>query len=137
MSKPDQILCEVCHERPATHHVCNANTGKSSDLCAECFETSAPPEVLQSSIEVRDAHCQYCGGQPCAGGTDFIALTVGIQQTKFMCFPCTQEYYRYIQQEMSRDHEGLSQQQQLEEIRKVRDRADAHMKQWVSERGSR
>jgi hypothetical protein len=137
MTTPEQILCEVCHERPATHHVCNANTGKSSDLCAECFETSAPPEVRQSAAEMHAAHCQYCGSQPCAGGTDFLAQITGVQQTKFMCMPCTQEFYRYIRQDMPQEAAGLSQQEQLTEIRTLRDRADAHIKQWVSKRGSR
>jgi hypothetical protein len=45
MAKTERILCEVCHERLATCHICNGNTGKSSHLCAECFETSAAPEV--------------------------------------------------------------------------------------------
>ena len=133
MPTPAQ-LCEVCHERRATNHVCYAGTGKSSDLCDECFQASAPPELRESAAGVREAHCQYCGGQPCAGGTDFLALTAGVQQMKYMCMPCTQEYLCYAQQEM----QGLSaespQEEQLAAIRRLQDSADAHMRKWVSER---
>ncbi len=84
---------------------------------------------------VRDARCEYCGGQPCAGGTDFLALTTGVQKMKFMCMPCTLEFQRYSQQQLEALPDGLSQPEQLDAIRALRDRADAHMKQWVSQRG--
>ena len=137
MSKPDQILCEVCHERPATHHICYGGTGKSSDFCGECFQASAPPDIIQSAQAARDAHCQYCGGQPCAGGTDMFALMTGVQKSKYMCMPCSMEYHRFIQRQLSPDASGLSQQEQLALLRKLDRDADEHMKRWVSERGSR
>jgi protein-arginine kinase activator protein McsA len=137
MTTPEQILCEVCHERPATHHVCNANTGKSSHLCAGCFEASALPEVGRFSAATRDAHCEYCGGQPCAGGTDFLALVTGVQKLKFMCMPCSMEHNRYVRQQLQQDASGLSQQEQLVLLRKLDEEANKHMKQWVSERGLR
>ena len=116
--------------------MCYGGTGKSSHLCDECFESSAPPEVRDSAAAVRDAHCQYCGDQPCAGGTDMFALITGVQKSKYMCMPCSMEYHRFIQQQLSPDAPGLSQQEQLTAIRRLLDEADAHMKQWVSERGS-
>lgn len=136
MSTSGQILCEVCHERGATHHICYAGTGKSSNLCEECFQASAPPDVLHCAAAVRDAHCRYCGGQPCAGGTDMFALITGVQKSKYMCMPCSMEYHRFLQQQLSPDASNLAQQAQLDVIRKLLDEADAHMKQWVLERGS-
>jgi hypothetical protein len=91
--------------------------------------------VRQFSAAVRDAHCQYCGGQPCAGGTDILALATGVQKLKFMCMPCSMEHNRYVQQQMQRDVSGLSQHQQLVLLRKLDEEADQHMKQWISERG--
>jgi len=136
MSKPGQILCEVCHERPATHHICEGGTGKSSEFCDECFQSSAPPEIIQSALETRDAHCQYCGGQPCAGGTDFLALITGVQKMKFMCMPCSMEHNRFLQQQLQPDASRLSQQEQLALLRKLDRDADEHMKKWVADRGS-
>jgi hypothetical protein len=133
MTTPGQTICEACGKRPATHHICYAGTGKSSDLCGECFEASAPPEVRESAAAVRDAHCQYCGGQPCAGGTDMFSLITGAQRSKYMCMPCSMEYHRFLQQQFSPDASGLSQQEQLAVIRTLVDQADAHMRQWVSE----
>ena len=136
MTTSKETVCEVCHERRAIHFVSYGSTGKSSHLCDECFASSVPPEVRASAAAVREAHCQYCGGQPCAGGTDMFALITGVQKSKYMCMPCSMEYHRYIRQQLSPDASGLSQQEQLAVIRKQLDEADAHMKEWVSERGS-
>jgi hypothetical protein len=131
-----QILCEICHERPATNHICNGNTGKSSDFCAECFESSAPPEMRQSFAEMRGAHCQYCDGEVFMGGTDTDALMFGVQQMKYMCKSCFFEHHRYRQQELRRISPTLSQEEQMESLRTLNIAADQHMKKWVSERDS-
>jgi len=134
MDKCEQTICDACGERRATHFVCYGGTGKSSHLCGECFESSAPPDIRESAAAVRDAHCQYCGGQPCAGGTDMFALITGVQKSKYMCMPCSTEYNRVLQQQLSPDDSGLSQQEQIAVIQTLLDEADAHMKQWVSDR---
>jgi DNA-directed RNA polymerase subunit RPC12/RpoP len=136
MSQSQQKLCDACHERLATAHICYGNTGESRDLCDGCFEASAPEELRQSAAAVRTAHCQYCGGQPCTNGSDFLAIAMGIQQTRYMCTLCTQEFSRFPQQELKRAPAGLSQAEQLAAIGALCDKADAHMKQWVSQRGS-
>ena len=131
MSKPHQIVCEVCHERPATQHVCNGGTGKSSEFCEECFRSSAPPEISQLAAEFLAARCQYCGSQPIMGGTDFLGLITGVQKMKFMCLPCSMEHNRFAQQQLQPDSSGLSQQAQLDLLRKLDREADEHMKRWV------
>jgi protein-arginine kinase activator protein McsA len=136
MAAPTDIICEVCHERLATHFVSYGSTGKSGHLCDECFGSSVPPEVRDRSAAVREAHCQYCGSQPCTGSGDMFALITGVQKSKYMCIPCSMEYHGFIQQHLSPEASSLSQQEQLTVIRKLLDEADAHMKQWVSEKGS-
>lgn len=131
-----KILCEVCHERPATKHICDGNTGKSSDFCAECFESSAPPEARQSLAEMRETRCEYCDGKAFSGGTDTIALMFGIQRKKYMCISCNSEHLRYMQQELRRISPTLSQEEQMESLRQLNNAADEHMKKWVSERDS-
>jgi hypothetical protein len=51
--------------------------------------------------------------------------------------PCTLEYQRFVQQHLSPDDDGLSQQEQLTVIRELLAEADAYMMQWVLDRGSR
>jgi hypothetical protein len=109
---------------------------KSRDLCVECHEASSPEAKAYAAAQ-RGAHCQYCGGQPCAGGTDFLALVTGVQKLKFMCMPCSMEHNRYVGDQLQRDASGLSQEEQLALLRELDQDADEHMKQWVSERGSR
>ena len=133
MVTPERV-CEVCHGRPATNYVCEPHLGRSRDLCDECFQASAPLELRESAAAVRAAHCQYCGAQPCAGGTDFLAQSIGVQRTKYMCMPCTQEYLRYTQGQMQHLPAASPQQEQLAAIRRLLDAADTHMKIWVSER---
>jgi len=65
------------------------------------------------------------------------ALITGVQKSKYMCMPGSMEYHRFIQRQLSPDASRLSQQEQLAVIRKVLDEVDVHMKQWISERGSR
>lgn len=108
----------------------------SKDLCVECHKASSP-EAREFSAVQSDAHCEYCGGQPCAGGTDFLAMATGVQKFKFMCMPCSMEHNQYVQQQLQQEALSLSQQEQLALLRKLYDEADEHMKQWVSKRGSR
>src|SRR5438034_622836 len=114
------MLCESCHQREATCHV-TAILGdviQKRDLCPECFEASSPNATGFASAQ-RDARCEYCGGQPCAGGTDFLAMVTGVQKLKFICMPCSVERNRYIQEALQQDALGLSQHEQLALLRKL------------------
>lgn len=132
------MLCDSCHKRPATYHVVTIvdDAQQTRDLCSECHEASSP-EARELADGQRDARCEYCGGQPCAGGTDFLALVTGVQKLKFMCMPCSMEHSRYVQQQLQQDAPGLTQEEQLALLRKLDKDADTHMKQWFSERDSR
>ena len=131
------MLCDNCHQREATCHVCAIEGGvmTSRDLCIECHEASSP-EAGEFAAAQREARCEYCAGQPCAGGTDFLAMVTGTQKLKFMCMPCSMEHNRYVQQQLQQHTPGLSQQEQLVLLRKLDQEADKHMRKWVSERGS-
>src|SRR5579862_5904557 len=114
------MLCESCQKNEATCHVCTIIDGisRSRDLCVECHEASSP-EAREFSAAQKAAHCEYCGGQPCAGGTDFLALVTGVQKLKFMCMPCSMEHNRFVQQWLRPEASGLSQQEQLALLRKL------------------
>ena len=131
------MLCESCHKNEATCHVCTIVNGvsQSRDLCIECHEASSL-ETRALTETARNARCEYCGGQPCAGGTDFLAIVTGIQKLKFMCMPCSMEHNRYLQEQLAHGASELGQIEQLAFIRKVSAQADEHMRRWVSERGS-
>lgn len=130
------MLCDNCHQREATCHVCavEGDVMTSRDLCVECHEASSP-EAREFSAAQRDACCEYCGGQPCAGGTDVMALMTGVQKLKFMCMPCSMEHNRYVQQQLQPEVSGLSQQEQLALLQKLDSEADEHMRRWVLEGG--
>jgi len=113
-----------------------AGVSLSRDVCMECREVISP-EARESSTAQPNARCEYCGGEPCAGGTDFLVMVTGVRKLRFMCMPCSVEHNRYLQQRLPQDASGLSQPEQATLLRRLNDEADAHMKQWVSERGSR
>ena len=102
----------------------------------ECHEASSP-EPRAFSETARDAHCRYCGRQPCTAGSDVLALVTGAQELKFMCMPCSMEHNRYIQEQLVNCPSGLGQQEQLTFVRKLDKEADEHMERWLSERSSR
>jgi hypothetical protein len=68
------------------------------------------------------------------GGTDPLALCVGDQRLTYFCFSCSKEFNRYTGSAMERMPKGLSQQQQLDALRQLRQDADKHMKDWLSRR---
>jgi len=129
-------LCDECGTRPATWHstIVIGDETRFSDLCHECFEALATPEEREFDAAQRDARCQYCGGLPCSGGSDFLALAMGVQGTRFMCHSCSLEFHRYVRQELAKCSEDLPQQEQLEAVRIVSEKAERHMRQWVEER---
>ena len=129
------MLCEKCHKNEATVHICSIIDGdmQTSDLCSECSAASSMGEA-EFAEALRDARCQYCGGQPCAGGSDLLALVAGVPKQQFMCMPCSVEHKRYVQQQLQRGASGLSPEKQLALLLKVNRDADEHMKRWVSER---
>jgi hypothetical protein len=133
------MFCERCHERDATCHSTTVIEGMkhSTDLCSQCFESSAPPGVSDFLAATKAARCRYCGGQPCAGGTDIFELLTGGQPVRFMCMPCAQELHRFNRQELERAPKDLSQQEQMAALRTMRDEAERHMQHWVSQRDSR
>src|SRR5688572_15895926 len=92
MTGPEQRVCDVCRERPATHYTCYGHTGESRHLCMTCFEQSASPAELESFRHseqvIRNGKCKYCGA-PAVGGS----LNSGIpgvmeEQTHLWCEPC-------------------------------------------------
>jgi hypothetical protein len=67
------------------------------------------------------------------GGTDDLALCTGEQRTIHYCFSCSEEYRRFTRAAME-GMKGLSEQQQLDALRQLRQNAEKHMKRWVSGR---
>ena len=153
MMLANDMLCQNCQQREATVHITSIvdDVAESRDLCKDCCETEVP-EWKESVTEALAARCRYCGGQPCASGTDFFAR-VGLEETKFMCRPCWEEFNRYSTQEFERrfrpeverldrefelfpDGVSPSQQEQMAALAELREAADKHMKQWVAQRGS-
>lgn len=115
------------------HHIKGSILITSRDLCIQCHEANSP-ETREFSAAIPDAHCQYCAGQLCGSGTDFLALVTGIQKLKFMCMPCSMEHNRFLRQQLKPDASALSQKAQLTLLRKLDEQVDEHMKQWVLKR---
>jgi len=133
----NNMLCDRCHEREATCSSTDVigDVTRSIILCTECFESSAPPEM--SEFFAGTARCRYCGGVPCCGGADFVDSLSENQQMSLLCLRCTYEFGRYWQQQLEHVPQDLPQQEQMVVIRALLDEAERHMRQWVSERGSR
>lgn len=99
MSSPNQLLCDKCHQRPATCHICYAHTGEKKDLCENCYAEIASPEELASSRHVRDSiqrgKCSYCG-EPAVGGSGGIMPLLG-EQLHLWCEQCRQDLVEFAQ----------------------------------------
>jgi hypothetical protein len=73
MAEKPQPLCDACHERPATHHICCVGLSKEviRDLCSECYQQTATPEALAIDGRfkeiIRTGKCDYCGAPAFTG----------------------------------------------------------------------
>src|ERR1700722_3285741 len=99
MAEHEQKICEICHQRPATLHLCDGNTSETSDLCLICFEQTASAEELASqrhTLEaIRTGKCQYCGS-PAATGSFFSGVP-GVMEGKaeFWCKQCNTDLVEF------------------------------------------
>lgn len=135
------MLCEKCHEREATCHSTTVTDGVASSiaLCDECLASLAGPAEREFFAAAKNARCCYCGGVACGGGMDSPDISPGgQQQMKFLCLRCMDEFGRFMQRQTERlPQNDLPTEEQLVAIRALLGDADRHMRQWVSERGSR
>ncbi len=122
------MLCESCHQREATCHLTSilGDLMHKRDLCQGCFEALSPGA---GTVAAAASRCDYCGGQAFSEATDVLGLLTGVEQTRFMCMPCNTKFQRYTLQELGALPEGLSHEEQLNALRSLRDRRDAHMRQ--------
>jgi hypothetical protein len=63
MSDQDHKLCDSCHERPGTNHICyGGDAGKSKSLCQVCLmqdlEVGGMMQRLQEAVQT--GSCKYC-----------------------------------------------------------------------------
>ena len=63
MADQEQKLCDNCHERPGTNHICHGDGGEGRSLCQVCLLQDAQVGgLLQRFNEaVRVGHCKHCG----------------------------------------------------------------------------
>ncbi len=68
---------------------------KTRDLCEQCFQAIEPARAGDLAAALK-AGCRYCGGEPYAGGRSPLAGPTGVRGITFMCEPCSEEYYRFL-----------------------------------------
>jgi hypothetical protein len=130
----DQPICNSCSKRPATNYICYGGTGKSAELCDDCINTEDPTSAAFTS-EAKSAKCVYCGGFPCCGGTDSLSQITGRPPTnRWMCMSCSAEYYSFMQGAVSGIGAGLTQEEQINLLKEVGTKIEAHMIAFVSRR---
>jgi hypothetical protein len=129
------MLCEQCHQREATIHITSIvdDLKHTRNLCAQCLESSGAPEAAFAT-SMRGARCDFCGAPANICGSDHLALCVGEQRFARCCFSCSEEFNRYTGAAVKRMPDGLTQEQQLDAIRQLRQDAQHHMRDWVSRR---
>lgn len=131
---PDPTLCSRCGIRAGTHYICFGGTGKSLDLCDECLPLESP-STAGFIEEARNARCEYCGGSPCGGGTDTFGSIFGSpRKNRWRCISCLTEYSAWILKAFEGLSKDLSAPMQMEEIKRINEEVDAHMKAFVCQR---
>ena len=136
------MLCETCQKRDATVHftTISGDVLKKVDLCDECFRASNLPHAHELT-EAQEAGCRYCGGKAHCGGADPIAGLGGVKKISFMCRPCAEEYFRFLDLKMPGFGSDTLTKEQAAKLAKhdsgaIFTLAEEHMKKWVAERDS-
>jgi hypothetical protein len=146
VNSKDNKFCENCLERPATRRVCDdIETGKSMEICEECYEAMELAEELESNDDfdgsILSGQCSYCG-QPAVGTCDgnLLSMFGVVEQPSFWCEQCQQDLAEFARRPENAvredfpfgDEEALLQlSQQLADREK---REEEFMKQRVAER---
>jgi protein-arginine kinase activator protein McsA len=133
------MLCDKCHEREAAVFLTSVADGvsKKSNLCVECGNALGFSSESDNAEGIQLGNCQYCG-KTGADRTYPLSMMFGKIPAIFLCPPCMMQYLRFTKQETPQKlnpAEVLSQEEWLAVRQTVRNNVDAHMKQWVSERG--
>jgi len=136
------ILCDACHKRQVTCHVCEVDDAgmRTVDLCNECFEAHQPAERKVLSQALAAARCKYCGKGPCVDWNSltnvFGVVVAGSSATGFLCEPCTEEYNRFLLKEMEGLARNLSEAEGAAEMQRLRESGEKHMLEWVAKKRS-
>ncbi len=109
-------LCDVCHERPATVHICygdNSAAGKA--ICRNCFDQGSLPAEMESFRRfleiVRQGKCQYCGAPAFVGSGSLQSplLPAGLENTIInrICEQCAKDQMEFYQLAENKRWEGF------------------------------
>jgi hypothetical protein len=95
MADQDHELCDSCHERPATSHVCRGDGGKGRSLCVICIrpDLEAGGLVQRFAEAMTVGNCKYCGA-PAAIGYGGFSLIEG-EQFNLLCQPCQEDWAEF------------------------------------------
>jgi hypothetical protein len=133
-------LCDACHKREATCHLCEGADGsmRPLDLCNQCFEDREPAEQKRLRQAAQRARCKYCGGGPCVEW-NFLTNLFGVvvtdgAPTGFLCASCTEEYNQFLAHEMEGLPQGLSEAEEYATAERLRESGDKHMLEWLARR---
>lgn len=102
------MICEVCREQPATHHICFGGTGKTKNLCAGCYEKDAPSQYFAQQNElsevIKNGKCAYCGQQAKGGWTSGGGLgEFGWQMQELWCEACGNDLKEFYERPEQRE----------------------------------
>src|SRR5205807_1707053 len=91
------------------------------------------------------AGCRFCSGEPYAGGCAPPAALSGALRMSFMCKPCTEEYYRFLDEKLpgfvtcastATVSDELIAKVRASDLSAVFTELENHMNKWVAEKNS-
>jgi hypothetical protein len=111
---------------------------RSIDLCTDCFDARQPAEQKRLRRAAQAARCKYCGGGPCIEWNSltnvFGVIVAEGEPTGFLCVSCTEEYNRFLVQEMESLPQNLSEAQESATAAQLRESGEKHMREWAKRR---
>ncbi|HSY44353.1 MAG TPA: hypothetical protein VK811_10625 [Candidatus Acidoferrum sp.] len=144
MPDQDQNLCDNCHERPGTNHICyGGDLGKGRSLCQVCLmQDSEVGGLIQRLNEaLRTGHCKHCDA-PAETGSGGYSLVEG-DRFDLLCQVCQNDLQDFDRQpentfpNFRSAVDDAAKKQMLHEWIECQRRRDEFIKQKVLERKSK
>lgn len=130
-------ICNVCHRKPATNHLCEIKDGEMTtrDLCNDCLHAHRAATGYDFPILDGTQRCYYCGAPARSGGTNLEReQSVRGERFHFTCFRCSGLYHEFITASLANIPKGLTPQEEMDACTGLVAEADKRVRERVGER---
>jgi hypothetical protein len=95
LTPQNKQLCDKCHERPATCHICYGHPGETENFCETCSTQTTGRTGFQQRLDelIRSGDCKFCGAPAKTGSFSF--SSVFGEESELWCSACREDLVEF------------------------------------------